>query len=148
MPGLQDWIHKIEEGSGARYLKYGALFLTVVMLMLTYNWRVFKNMSTQEAMDSAQLARNLAEGRGYTTHFVRPFSVYLVEQASGQPAAALTPGTAQLKDMHPDLANPPLYPVVLAGLMKVLPFQHEISTAESFWNLNRRFWWYQTTRYM
>jgi hypothetical protein len=143
MPGLQDWIHKLEEGSGARYLKYGALFLTVVMLTLTYNWRVFKNMSTQEAMDSAQLARNLAEGKGYTTHFVRPFSIHLLQKSSDQPAAALTPGTAQLKGMHPDLANPPLYPLVLAGLMKILPFQHEISANESFWNLNRRFWWYQ-----
>ncbi len=143
MPGLQDFIHKIEEGSGARYLKYGALFLTVAMLTLTYNWRAFKNMSTQEAMDSAQLARNLAEGKGYSTYFVRPFSIYLLQQASDQPAAALTPGTAQIKDMHPDLANPPLYPLVLAGLMKILPFNYEISATDSFWNLNRRFWWYQ-----
>ena len=30
--------------------------------------------------------------------------------------------------MHPDLANPPVYPVVLAGLMKILPFNYTVST--------------------
>ena len=28
--------------------------------------------------------------------------------------------------MHPDLANPPVYPLMLAGLMKVLPFRYSI----------------------
>ncbi len=28
-------------------------------------------------MDSAQLARNIADGKGYTTLFIRPFSLYL-----------------------------------------------------------------------
>ena len=30
-------------------------------------------------MDAAQLARNIAEGKGYTTLFIRPFSLYLVQ---------------------------------------------------------------------
>ena len=45
-----------------------------------YNWRAFKNMATQEAMDAAQLARNIAQGKGYTTLFIRPFSIYLVKK--------------------------------------------------------------------
>ncbi len=143
MPDLQEWIHKITEGTGTRYLRYGAFFLTVLMLMLSYNSCAFKNMSTQEAMDSAQLARNLAEGNGYTTLFIRPLSVYLLQKSSDLPAAALTPGTAQLKDLHPDLANPPVYPLVLAGWMKFLPFHYEINAGKSFWNENQKFWWYQ-----
>jgi 4-amino-4-deoxy-L-arabinose transferase-like glycosyltransferase len=39
---------------------------------------------------------------------------------------------ARLKGMHPDLANPPVYPVLLAGLMKVLPFHWPVSRGP-FW---------------
>ena len=42
--------------------------------------------------------------------------------------------------MHPDLANPPVYPVVLAGLMKVFRFDYTISTSKSFWSNGGRFW--------
>ena len=42
------------------------------------------------------------------------------------------------------LANPPVYPVVLAGLMKVLPFDFTISAkARPFWSNGDRFWRYQ-----
>jgi hypothetical protein len=34
---------------------------------------------------------------------------------------------ARLKTAHPDLANAPAYPVLLAGLMKVLPFTHPVA---------------------
>src|SRR5262249_26039263 len=34
---------------------------------------------------------------------------------------------AQLKSRHPDLANPPVWPIVVAGLLKTLPFQFEVS---------------------
>ena len=42
--------------------------------MLLYNLREFRNLATPEAMDAAQLARNLAEGKGYTHAFHRPFA--------------------------------------------------------------------------
>jgi hypothetical protein len=36
---------------------------------------------------------------------------------------------------HPDLANPPVYPVVLAGLMKVLPFRYPVDLSHGFWSI-------------
>ncbi len=53
--------------------------MALLVLMLSYNMRGFKNMSNPEAMDAAQVARNLAEGKGYKTLCIRPFSVYLLE---------------------------------------------------------------------
>jgi len=50
---------------------------------------------------------------------------------------------AQLRNMHPDLANPPVYPVLLAGLMKVLPFDYTITTTKPFWSNAGRFWRFQ-----
>ena len=111
MPSVQDWIHKFEQGSG-RGPRLVFVVLVVALLMLGYNWRCFRNMGTQEAMDSAQVAHNLAQGRGFTTQFIRPFSVYLVKKHNAGRMQATDedprPDYAQLKGMHPDLANPPV----------------------------------------
>jgi len=41
---------------------------------------------------------------------------------------------ARLNGNHPDISNPPVYPVVLAGLMKVLPFQFDTSAKGALWS--------------
>src|SRR5471032_1081584 len=79
---IQTTIHKMEMGGGARYRRFGTLVVAVLALAVTYDMRVYRNFSTPEAMDSAQLARNIAEGKGYTTLFIRPFSLYLVKKAN------------------------------------------------------------------
>lgn len=151
MDFLQNLIHRLEVGGGIRYVRLGLVGLAVAVLFAGYNWRAWRNMTTQEAMDAAQVGRNLAEGKGYTTLFVRPLSIYLVKKRNderlGPPALGATTDYAEMKGMHPDLANPPVYPVMLAGLMKVLPFHYEAhdSTAKPvpFWTNAGRFWRYQ-----
>jgi hypothetical protein len=147
MASLQDWIHKLEEGAGARYLKIIVAALLVLTLALFYDFRASRNFDTPEAMDAAQLAHNLADGKGYTTLFIRPLSIYLVqshaEAGSTNVLAATNPDLARIKTAHPDLANPPVYPLVLAGLMKVLPFHFAINVKSSFWGNNGSFWRYE-----
>jgi hypothetical protein len=143
----QDWIHKLEEDAWARYLKVTAFCLAILALMVVCDLRAYRNFATPEAMDAAQLARNIAEGNGYTTLFIRPFSLYLVQshnraKSAGPPASAGT-DFAQIKTAHPDLANPPMYPVVLAGLMKVLNFHFTAETTKPFWSKNGQFRRYQ-----
>ncbi|MCI0535089.1 MAG: hypothetical protein L0Z50_07665 [Verrucomicrobiales bacterium] len=122
MFNLQEWIHKFEVGEGVRHIKLAAALLGLLALTAIYDIREFKNFATQEAMDSAQLARNIAEGHGFTTQFIRPLSILLMQQQ-------MPPGIPVLKDPHPDLANPPVYPLLLAALMKVLPFDFQVNTA-------------------
>lgn len=130
MPALQDVIHKIEVGEWTRYVKVGVALLGFLALAVLYDFRQFRNFSTQEAMDSAQLARNVAQGKGYTTDFIRPLSLYLLQKQqklanAGSPALFL-------KEAHPDVTNPPVYPVLLSGWMKILPFNYAISKAGVF----------------
>jgi len=136
---LQDLLHKLEVGGGMRYLRAALAVLAVVLLIVGYNLRAFRNMSTQEAMDAAQLARNLAQGKGYTTLFIRPFSMFLVKKHNLQTQGAPLPGKvadlAKIRGLHPDLANPPVYPVVLAALMKVLPFHYQVDITHPFWSV-------------
>jgi hypothetical protein len=114
---LQDLIHKLTEGTGSRVLKLTLVFFAMVGLAVWYDAAAFKNLSTIEGMDAAQLARNLGEGRGFTTEFVRPFSIHLMKRHRAPNEPALT-------DEHPDLANAPLYPVLLALALKAMPFKY------------------------
>jgi len=118
---LHDWIYHWEEGGGAKVLKVTAAILGFIALAalvdaLAYPAQCFSN---EEAMETAQLARNLARGKGYTTETVRPLSIYLLRKQA-------PPGQAAdvLNRPVPDLATPPAYAVLLAGLMYVLPFDY------------------------
>jgi hypothetical protein len=144
---VQYLIHKLEVGAGARFFRVTALLLAVVTLALRYDVHAYRNLATPEGMDAAQLARNISEGRGYTTLYIRPLSLYLLQKHNeGGTPPALTnasPDFARLKSAHPDLANPPVYPVLLAGLMKILPFHYAVDMKKPFWSDNGSFSRYQ-----
>jgi Dolichyl-phosphate-mannose-protein mannosyltransferase len=144
---IQNLIHKLETGTGARYQRIILLVVALFALGFCYDLRAYRNFAAPEAMDSAQLARNISEGKGYTTLFIRPLSLYLVQKHNEAEAkdAKVNAGTdfAEIKTAHPDLANPPVYPVLLAGLMKILPFHYPVNVDSSFWGNNGHFWRYE-----
>lgn len=125
MVGLQEFIHKMELGEGVKWVKWTAVILTLLALATAYDALMFRNLVSEESIDNAQLARNIAQGKGYTTSFIRPFSAYRLQQHRADRQAPILAG-------HPDLANAPLYPVLLAGYMKVMPFQYTVHDTEKF----------------
>lgn len=139
----QEFIHRLEQGVFSRFIQLAAVGLVIVAVAFAYDLRAFKNLSTQEGMDAAQLARNLAEGRGYVTDNISPLSIHLVKrqqearirarEAAGVPVAAQEfMDQAKLRNNHPDLNNPPLYPWLLSRFMLVVPFNHEIDLRGTF----------------
>ena len=108
---LQDWIHRLEEGGGAKIIKRIAATLAFVVVAAMYDSLDYQGFSTQEAMESAQLARNVAQGKGWVTDSIRPLVLYLLDRTN--------PGSARhaLQEGVPDLTQPPLYPMELAGVM-------------------------------
>jgi hypothetical protein len=131
---LQEWIHNLEEGKGALWIKRIFVLLAFAGLAAVYDVRHYKNFATPEAMDSAQLARQIASGKGYTTKFVRPLSLKLMVNHQGD--GILDPGAEKegkhpLRNPHPDLANAPVFPLIEAGLIKALPFNFAVR--QSFW---------------
>ncbi len=127
----QTIVQKLAVLFGVPLVRYVFITLLVVVVWGIYDVRCFHNMSAPEAMDAAQLGHNLASGRGFTTDFVRPLSIYLVRQKNTDRASK---DPAQLKTGHPDIANAPAYPIVLAGLMDVLPFRFDANLPGSFWS--------------
>ena len=132
LTNLQSAIHKLETGGGLRYVKVLVIALLTLVILIRYDFHCARNMASPAAMDGAQLARNISSGRGYTTEFIRPLSIYLVKEKNRE-----TPDKdpARLKGNHPDISNPPVYPFVLAGLMKVLPFHYDTAYKGLFWSV-------------
>lgn len=122
---LQNWIHSMEEGGGAKVLKAFLGVLAFVFAVLLYNVREFQNLGTQEAMEQAQLARNIAQGKGYVTDVIRPLDLFVLQQH--QKSDKLTVTLPQ-----PDLANAPAYPWLLAQWMKLGTWNYEISKDTEF----------------
>ena len=129
---LQSWIHHWEEGAGARVTKGVAALLAFITLASLYDRWGYENYSSEEAMENAQLARNVAQGRNYTTDSIRPLALFLLEN-SAEPGQS----SKVLAQRVPDLSCAPVYPFLLAGLMKVLPFDF---TASQPWSYQPERW--------
>ncbi len=95
-------------------------------------------------MDAAQVARNVAEGRGYTTDFIRPFNIYLLQKHNREIQATNAVDCAPTNGAQPDLANAPVYPTVLAGLMKMWTPDWTAELRKPFWSEGGHFLRYQT----
>src|SRR5215469_12221012 len=106
---VQHLIHEFEVGRFSRRFQFVPVAVAVIALAFFYDLGNYRNFSSPEPMDAAQVARNVAEGRGYTTDFIRPFSVYLVkkhnfEVHAGEMTLTNVLDLAQLNGSHPDLA--------------------------------------------
>jgi len=116
--GTQTFVHYLEEGMGRVWLRRLLTVVLVGIAIALYQNNEAKNFRAPEAMDLAQLGRNLAAGQGYTTGFIRPLSVHLLED---QAVRKGVDPRAVLLTRHPDLENPPLYPAILAVVFKAMP---------------------------
>ncbi len=123
MHDIQSAIYRLELGGGARIIRLGLALLAFAGLAVYFDSHFYQNFRSEEAMDTAQLAKNISEGRGFSTRYIRPFSLYLVSRGGME-------NQARAAGPHPDLANAPLYPAFLAGLIKVLPFHFKIASTE------------------
>lgn len=130
---LQEFIHKYEVGAGARLVKFTLAWIVLISLAVIYDSVAFRNLGTAEGMDAAQLAQRIAAGKGFTTGFVRPFSLCLLAKGRGDPLQLAQVTDPKLLVEHPDLANAPAYPLLLAGVFKLLPFTHvDVTKGQGF----------------
>lgn len=79
MPGAADLIqrtvHALEEGGTAIWIRRVLALLMVAGLALFYFMHEFRGLATSQAMDQAQIGRNLASHQGWRTNFIRPRAV-------------------------------------------------------------------------
>lgn len=90
-------------------------FVPVALIIAISAASGFGTLQYPGAMDAAQVARNIADGKGFVTNQLTPLSLYL----SNTPQSV------------PDVTNPPLYPVVLAVLFGAFGANDTVAIAAS-----------------
>lgn len=112
MSTVQKLVYAIEVGGFRWWLTRGVLVAGWLGLAVFYFLSEFVGFRHAEAMDQAQLARALAQGKGFTTQVIRPLAIWQFKERG----RAL--GELDLLNF-PDTVNPPLHPLVNAAAFKL-----------------------------
>lgn len=109
---LQELIHWLEVGGGARGIRLGAVLLGALVLSLLVAWKQFHGVTAETALRQADVGRQLARGEGFTTLVNYP-----------QTAAFLAARGLHFdpRRAYPELHEAPLYSLVIAGALRLLP---------------------------
>jgi hypothetical protein len=108
----QELIHWLEVGGGKRWVLLGALFVCGLSLSLVISWRQFHGAASESTLVQADMARQIASGRGFTTRVNYPQAVAFL----GARGVRFDPAVP-----YPEVYQAPLYPLVIAGSLRLMP---------------------------
>ncbi len=108
---LHDIVYSIDTGAGLKIIQVVLYILFLLVIVMLYTATQFRGLNSEEAMDYAQLGRNMSISGGMVTKNIRPVTMWKMSERN--------PGeNARISD-HPDLYHPPAYPAVLATGFKI-----------------------------
>ncbi|MDQ6624263.1 MAG: glycosyltransferase family 39 protein [Verrucomicrobiota bacterium] len=85
MPGpaefVQRTVHALEAGGAAVWVRRGLGVVLVLGIALFYLIHEFRGLATSQAMDQAQIGRNIANGEGFKTDMIRPLAIGQLQRA-------------------------------------------------------------------
>lgn len=108
----QEFIHWLELGAGARWIRLAAVLLGTLALSVLIAFKQFHGPVSERTLAQADIGRQLAAGEGFSTLVNYPQTVAVL-RAQGRRFDAAQP--------FPDLHHAPLYPLVIAGALRLLP---------------------------
>lgn len=108
----QEFIHWLEVGAGARVIRLAAVLAGTVALSLWISWKQFHGPVSETTLVQADTGRQLARGAGFTTQVNYPQTAAVLQARGGRFSAAAA---------YPELHHAPLYPLVIAGGLRLLP---------------------------
>src|ERR1019366_3372345 len=108
----QELIHWLEMGGGARWVRLGALVACGLVVSALVSWRQFHGAATEATLAQADMARQIAQGEGFTTNVNYP-QVVAYMKAQGVRFDASRP--------YPEVYQAPMYPIVIAAALRILP---------------------------
>ncbi len=108
----QEFIHWLELGAGARWIRLAAVLVGTLVLSLLVAWKQFHGPVSERTLAQADVARQLVRGEGFSTLINYPQTAAFL-RARGIRFDPARP--------YPELHQAPLYPVVIAGALRVLP---------------------------
>lgn len=108
---IQDLVYNVDVGIGQRLIKFALFFLFIFSVILLYTANQFRGLRDSEAMDYAQLGRNVMQHKQLITQNVRPASIWYLTRDPGELNHQI--------DAHPDIVHAPLYPVMLGAWFRI-----------------------------
>ena len=114
----QELIHWLEVGGGARWILIGALLVGGAAVSLVVSWRQFHGAASEATLVQADLARQIAGGRRFTTNVNYPQEAAFLRER-GVRFDAATP--------YPEVYQAPFYSMVIAAAIRILP--HAVRSA-------------------
>jgi hypothetical protein len=93
-------------------IRRSLFFLVLIILTFANLFTLFRGLNSSQAMDQAQIAREIARGNGFTTKFIRPIAY---EQAKRHQNGASVP-FAGFQDTY----HSPLNPLLNAAVLKII----------------------------
>lgn len=112
---IQHWLHAFEQGRVARWVRRVVLALALAGLAVFWLTSRFNGFYVPDAMDQAQIARQIAAGRGFTTLYARPLALRIFAARGPVP------------DPLPEINQAPLGPVIGAVALRATGMRTGIS---------------------
>ena len=109
---LQEWVHWLEIGPGALWIRRAALLCAVLLLSVWIGNTQFRGPLSEVTLAQAVVGRQLAAGEGCTTTVRYPQTLAVLRAHGGKP---------DFTRAWPELQQPPLYPALIGGAISVLP---------------------------
>jgi hypothetical protein len=126
---VQAVVNALETGRG-RQIILGVLVGAITLgSLFVHGKHTFRGLSEPEAMEHAQLARNLARGNGFRTQCLRPVDFWYTRTKAGKEYAA---------NSYPDIRSAPGFPVLLAGVFSVVNPRQEPSSGAGIYDADWR----------
>jgi len=109
---VQDLIYNVDVGLGGLIIK-GALYVFMALTIMSLYWlSEFWGLKHAEAMDQAQIARQLMDEGSFSTKYIRPAALWIFEKNGDD--------TRALMLQQPDIVHPPVYPWVLSKAYRLI----------------------------
>src|SRR5438105_6591745 len=83
---IQRAIHALEAGGAAVWVRRALVLAAIIGLALFYLLHEFRGLATSQAMDQAQIGRQLLHGYGWQTHLARPLAIGQLQRNGKDPA--------------------------------------------------------------
>ena len=109
---MQKVVHWLEEGSGKRVILITGVLVGILFFSIFLSYKRYRGPSEELVFEQALMGRSLAEGKGFSTPVLYPQAVAYLNENGGAYG-----GDANI----PELYHAPLYSMVLAAGLWVLP---------------------------
>ncbi len=103
-------------------IRRSLFFLLLIILTLGNLFVLFKGLNSPQAMDQAQISREIARGNGFTTKMIRPVAYYQAQKTANSSASFM---------LFEDTYHSPLNPLLNAAVLKLIG-----ADDSSVWQMN------------